>query len=436
MSWRLTAAGFRAPLVGVAGLVAAVTFRRPDVLVVVTPFVVVAAWAWWRRPTQPPAVRSIVAQDELREGEVSRWHVEVAPAAGAEDICVGLAAGEFLMLDPASGAKMVAAAEVRADRSSGQRKPIDIGIAFRATRWGVHALGPCAIGLSSAWAAYQAGPHETRLPSVTVLPLPAVFDAGVRMPAPRGLVGLDRSRRAGAGTEFHSLRLFQTGDRLRRIHWPSSLRTGSLLVSQTHADEESQVVLCIDATSDLGQREGIDGRPTSLDLTLRAAAAVAEHHLGRGDRVIVRVFGDRGFPRLPARTGVGQMRILLRVLARVEPATDRRVDAVRVTSRLPAEALVLVFSPMVSQASVAVVGRLAAAGMSTVVVDTLPDHLGTTGTEWSDLAWRLRRVTRRAELERLGRRGVPVVPWRGSGSLDAVLRALAVRARAPRVTFW
>jgi uncharacterized protein (DUF58 family) len=70
------------------------------------------------------------------------------------------------------------------------------------------------------------------------------------------------------------------GDRLRRIHWPVSLRTGTLHVTSTYGDEDSQIVLVVDGTSDLGPREGLDGRPTSLDLTVRAAGAMAEHYLG------------------------------------------------------------------------------------------------------------------------------------------------------------
>ena len=76
------------------------------------------------------------------------------------------------------------------------------------------------------------------------------------MPHPRGLVGAYRSQRPGSGSEFDRLRPFQVGDRLRRIHWPVSLRTGTLHVTSTYGDEDSQVVLVVDATSDLGSARG------------------------------------------------------------------------------------------------------------------------------------------------------------------------------------
>ena len=48
------------------------------------------------------------------------------------------------------------------------------------------------------------------------------------------------------------------------------------------------------------------------------------------------------------------------------------------------------------------------------------------------LAWRLRLLEREIQRTEVARRGIPVVPWRGPGSLDDVLRRLARRSRMPR----
>ncbi len=48
------------------------------------------------------------------------------------------------------------------------------------------------------------------------------------------------------------------------------------------------------------------------------------------------------------------------------------------------------------------------------------------------LAWRMRLVERDMQLTEVTRRGIPVVPWRGPGTLDEVLQRLARRARLPR----
>lgn len=425
--WRLTAAGFRCAVVGVTGLVLAVVTGRPDVLVVVTPLVVVAVWGFWCRPGAPLSVTAVAAHSELREGEVSRWRVVVPAQDVGLEVSLGLVSTARLALSPATGERTLSV--VPGDG-------VEVDIRYRALRWGHQRIGPAAVAAASGWAAYQAGPVELPSVPVTVLPMPAVYAGTGTMPSPHGIVGLDRTRRAGSGSELLALRAFRAGDRLARVHWPSSLRTRSLMVVQTHAEEESHVVLCVDATSDLGERVGIDGPATSLDLTLRAAAALAEYHVGRGDRVTLRIFGDRAGMPLPPATGSTQLRLFLTALAGVDPATERRVDPVVVSSRLDPSALVVVLSPLVSRDAVAVVARLAAAGLGTVVVDTLPDHLGAGGTDPDALAWRVRRLTRHRDLANITARGIPVVTWRGPGSLDAVLRTLAIRSRAPRVTSW
>ena len=44
----------------------------------------------------------------------------------------------------------------------------------------------------------------------------------------------------------------------------------------------------------------------------------------------------------------------------------------------------------------------------------------------------MRLLEREMEVTEVTRRGIPVVPWRGPGTLDEVLQRLARRARLPR----
>jgi hypothetical protein len=65
-----------------------------------------------------------------------------------------------------------------------------------------------------------------------------------------------------------------------------------------------------------------------------------------------------------------------------------------------------------------------------VVVDTLPDDvlLPEVGHRWSrDLAWRLRLLEHDHTSRALTDQGLPLVVWRGPGSLDAVLRLASRR---------
>jgi len=421
-----TAAHHRAGALGAAGALLAVLLRRSDVLVLATPFLVVGTWAWLTRPREQPSVETRVSHDTLREGEAGVWESAITLPPGADDAVLALAPVLFVGQAPADGSAV--AVEEAVDGVARAR------VAFRSTRWGVRSLGPARCSVTSSWAAYRSGPVPIGQVPLTTLPLPAAFDPTAPMPHPEGLVGLHRSRRQGTGGEFNSIRAFHAGDRLRRVNWPVSLRTGSLHVSSTYADEDAEVVLLVDAFSDLGPREGIDGRPTSLDVTVRAAGAMAEHHLRIGDRVSLRVAGAEGVPRLRTGSGRAHLRRVLGTLATIRPATERRDDGRHAMAGIGGGSLVIILSPLVDPSMVGIVAGVAARGMTTVVVDTMPDHLWDSGSAHPGaLVWRIRKLLRESEIRQLQRAGVPVVAWRGQGSMDQVLRDVSRRAGAPRM---
>ena len=176
---------------------------------------------------------------------------------------------------------------------------------------------------NSSWGAFRWS-HRTQPAQLISLPLPATFDSKASIRRSNGLVGLDRSARPGDGSEFAGIRPFQSGDRMRRINWPRSLRAGSLHVTSTWADQDTHVVLEVDATDDLGVSEGVDGTASSIDIAVRAAGAIAEHYLNRGDRVTLRVLGSSRSRDLPSATGRAHLRRVLDTLAAIQPGTDPR----------------------------------------------------------------------------------------------------------------
>ena len=72
------------------------------------------------------------------------------------------------------------------------------------------------------------------------------------MPNAAGLVGAHRSRRYGDGGELAGIRRFGPGDRLRRIDWRTSLRTGELHIAQTLSDRDAELVLLLDVLHEAG----------------------------------------------------------------------------------------------------------------------------------------------------------------------------------------
>ncbi len=422
--WRPTATLARAALVSGAAAAVAVTTGRVDLLVLGTPFLVHAALAVVRRPVASPRAAAALDHTSLREGEATTLRVRLDDTGDVEHAVAALVRGDWIAFDPPGGV---------AGRTSAQpQEHLEVPLALATTRWGRRAVGGGVVAATGPWAGRQWGPHPVLPSRLTTLPMPGVFDSRAPVPHPIGLVGTHQARRAGGGTEFSSIRPFAPGDRLRRVQWRVSLRTGTLHVTSTVAEEDTSVLLLVDGGVEVGAGGGVQDPASSLDIAVRAAGAVAEHYLHRGDRVGVRVLGSTALSAVPFGGGRRHLRRVLDTLARIVPGESRGADPSRIRFPVPAGTVVVVLSPMLSDQAVAVTRMLAQRGLDLVVVDTLPPDLEVTEPRRA-LAWRMRRLERDTVLLRVSRSGVPVVAWRGPGTLDDVLRGLGRRARMPRM---
>lgn len=442
--WRHSRAHGRAAALGVGALVIGVLVHRPDLALLGAPLALVALWGGLTKPRAQPRLSAGVAHDSLREGEATQWAATLEPVPGVAELSVALPERAFVDHRPGRRAG-VAAPDPRGE--------LAVGAVCRFARWGPHVVGPAAVTASSPWGAYRWSPVVAPSARVTVVPLPQPFTAHGPMPHPDGLVGPNRSHRPGDGSEVADIRPFRAGDRLRRVHWPVSLRTQQLHVTATYADQDTEVALLLDAVHDLGVSEGLGGRSSSLDGTVRAAGAIAEHFLARGERVSLTVLGGAAAPHLSARTGRRHLMRLSGVLATVHPSlgtvADERHLSRALRGRVNAGAVVVVLTPLVSDEVLDHAITLSRHGHTVVVVDTLPPHLATSDVDADGLrgvvpegseddpraalAWRLRLLERAREVRLAREAGVPVVAWRGPGTLDEVLADVNRRRRAPRL---
>jgi uncharacterized protein (DUF58 family) len=268
---------------------------------------------------------------------------------------------------------------------------------------------------------------------VRILPLRERFHAIDAMPYAAGNLGAHRSRRPGDGTDLAGVRPFAAGDRLKRINWPVTLRTGQLHVTATVSDRDTSVMIVLDSSVDVTSRAEV---PTggSLDITVRAAAAIAEHYLQCGDRVGLL---DHARPMRPVRPAAGRSHLnrIVDTLLDVTPQPSSGDDSLpRVLGRISPRSTVMLLSPLIGAARPERAVAIAQAGHPVLVIDTLGTEPPTDEPrQWTDLAWRLQLLQRAADIERLGAHGIAVVTWRGAGSLDEVLVQLSRAANAPRV---
>jgi len=122
---------------------------------------------------------------------------------------------------------------------------------------------------------------RTSSPDASLLVLPRIDDI-TAPPPPGGTIAQasDRSpNRVGAnGDEFSSLRAYAVGDDLRKVHWPSSARTGELVVRNEQVPEHGHSLLVLDVRQRAADAE-------TFELMVSATASILVACRERGDRI-------------------------------------------------------------------------------------------------------------------------------------------------------
>jgi uncharacterized protein (DUF58 family) len=271
--------------------------------------------------------------------------------------------------------------------------------------------------------------HATvTLPGLDCYPAPAQQRTPVVLRRLPNRLGEHPARTFGEGIEFFGVREYVPGDRQRSINWPASTRRGRLQVNTFAAERSQDVVLLLDATSDVG----IPGT-SALDLALRGAAAAARAYLNARDRVGVITYQWGGASWLVPGLGRRQeYRILDSMLASdtgwTQGASFRRLPR----AALPPGALVVGFSPLLDQRFVEALRDMRERGLTMLVVDVLnaePPLRRRTADRMARRIWRMEQEAIRFSLRELG---VPVVHWDGVQSLDLPLAGYTRRPLAAR----
>jgi uncharacterized protein (DUF58 family) len=422
-AWVPTRALGRSVLLTGLLLVLGVALGRVDLVLLAAPFAIGAAIGLRRMPRSAPELTITADEEHLVEG----GHVEAALTVTNPDVIpydlvvVRTRTSKWLKLEQSDRPFAI---------TVGSDAWAAVDLPGEALRWGRQDVGPAAARVAACGGLLACRPVVTAARGVRVYPVTEPFNATEAMPAAAGLVGNHRSRRPGEGGELAGVRPFAPGDRLRRIDWRVSLRTRDLHVASTLSDRDAEVLLLLDVLGEVGSSGGVAGSASVLDTTVRAAAAIAEHYLQRGDRVSLLEYGS-GARRLRPATGRRQYLTVLEWLldVRPDPVDEDQYDNVFGAHHVSSDALVVVLTPLVDPRSADMLAQLTRSGRYTVAVDTLPaDATG----KARDVATRLWRIERENVLGRLREHGVPVVAWAGAGSLDLVLRDVSRLASAPR----
>jgi uncharacterized protein (DUF58 family) len=111
---------------------------------------------------------------------------------------------------------------------------------------GRYTLGPLAVDVSDPFALTRMRVEFDQRDDLVVTPEIEELEAGPASPF-GSANGLSLAKHLfRTGEEFYTMRQYQEGDDLRRIHWPSVARSGELMIRQDESARRSTAVLYLD----------------------------------------------------------------------------------------------------------------------------------------------------------------------------------------------
>lgn len=424
--WSPTRALPRGIGIAVLAVLVAVALGRPELVLVAAPFALGTALSLTAVPAGTPRLWLELDRPTTVEGGELEARVRVENSAPRPLLCVvHTRVPPWVRLRHGFGyyAALVRPATVTAVRVQGT-----------ARRWGSYRLGPAVARVVASDGLLVCDSQVMPAVPLSVYPVSDVFSSHESLPRAAGIVGIHRSRRRGDGGELSDVRPFHSGDRLRRINWRVSRRTGALHVNTTYSDRDAEVLLLLDTRREAGDSGGVGGPASVLDATVRVAAAITEHYVAQGDRVGLVEFGTN-LRRLRSGTGRRHLLSVMEWLIALKPSPTGFAPGGNLLSRRlqPPSALLIVLTPLLDHDSVNLLANLARSGRFMITVDTLPQPVRPAGSSpWTEPASRLWQLERANTIERLRAVGVPVEPWQGAGSLDLMLRHVSRLAATSR----
>jgi uncharacterized protein (DUF58 family) len=401
----------RLAAVAVAVVLAALLTRQASLLLLGAP--ALAAVAATRRGARPEALDACVTLSQSRCFEGEDVEIVATVSDPVDEVTFQIQPGPAVALVEGPVTQVAVAGQ-----------PARARWVLRPHAWGRYQLAAvaarCTDGMSQAGITLWPRPVE-------VFPHPPPSRATLLPADLLRRIGEHTAAVPGAGIEFFGIRGYQPGDRLRDMNWAVTSRLAQPHVNQRAALRAADLVIMIDAFSDVGPPGA-----TTLDVAVRGAAGLATAYLRTGDRVGVVVLG--GVLRwLAPAPGNQQFFRIVEMAFGVRFPSEAIPDLDRVPkTALPPRALVVLFSPLLDRRALTAVTDLRQRGVSLVIVDVLQhEPPAEPRLPMSQLAVRLWRLDRRALRSSLTGLGVPVLSWDSGTGLEgaqAPLRGRRVRA--------
>ena len=235
------------------------------------------------------------------------------------------------------------------------------------TRRGSFPLGPTIITVSDPLGLFRV--EKQFSPSKTITVLPMIFPIESFLSHPGLLPGGQVIRRKSADITPHAsgVREYNSGDPMKRIHWPTSVRRGQLMVKEFDQDPQAEVWLFLDTQLSVQasqshseipelpvedllfmRRPKFTLPPSTLEYGITITASLA-HYFIQQKRSVGFVAADRAYTMIPAEHNERHENKILETLAFLEGKGNLSIAALvgAQSRRLPSGSSVILITPTI-----------------------------------------------------------------------------------------
>jgi uncharacterized protein (DUF58 family) len=405
----------RAPVyaaLAAAGMLVGVAGSMPSAIALGAAFLIPLAYGLAAHRPLLPRVHVEVSRPRLLEGDDADIRIVVTASAAVDWLEVELPLPPRLRPVAGKPCRVISLPE------AGERTLV---YRLECAHWGAYTLGDVELTGRRALALVAASASAPgRI--VRVYPRVERLRRVVAPLATRPASGNRPARESGDGIEFAETREYRAGDRVRRINWHASARRGQLLVSDRVPERSSDVVIFLDS---LAQAQTLNA--STLDFSVRAAAALVAAYLPRRDRVGLLAFGADLQWVLPSGGTRQQYRIVEATLASESARFYRWHDPRLIPRRvLPPQSLVVALTPLLDWRVIRALLNLRGRGFDLAVIEVDPVPFADEDrARYGDDAWRAWLLARDATRTRFRRAGCRIARWDREAPLTAVVEELA-----------
>lgn len=317
------------------------------------------------------------------------------------------------------------------------------------TRRGAFPLGPTTLTSGDPFGLFRVRRQFPAQESLVILPM--IFEIPKFLSPPGLLPGGQVIRRKSSDVTPHSagVREYMPGDPMKRIHWPTTVRRGQIMVKEFEQDPQAEIWLFLDAQESahyqkvrrveeqkadallfkvdallFGRRPDFHLPPSTLEYAVSISASLAHYFLGQR-RAVGLVTSGRASTMISAERGERQEGKILETLAFVEAEGSLSVAGLVAAraQRLPQGSSAILITPSVSAELLAGVDDLQRRHLRPVVVLLAAETFGgPPGTE---------RI-----LLSLAERNVPVCPIYCDADLSLALTSFTNSPLTQDVRTW